>query len=163
MSNVGGAVHDSNRVSGWSLIDKIELSKARGDSSALLHADGSGNASLIAELQKLRGAMKKLEEQREFLAIEKDQLECELQIKSTETEDLKSKLRISTKTVQGVQAAYSDSLKQLSSLNAKLSLMASNLAPPDSFESLRSRLEGLVQENEKVERVDPSFAETSNP
>lgn len=132
------------------MIEKIELGKQRYDASLLNNGDGGASSASNAEVLKLKTALKKLEEQREFLFIEKEQLDYEIRCRTAETEDLKVSLKSSSLSFKRLQDAYRASLIQLSGLNAKLNRVASNFEATESLSSMKSRFEGIVQENEKV-------------
>lgn len=152
IGNIGGAavLIESHRMPSISLSEKIELNKKKGQSIGGNGADNGSSFGGPADVQKLKATIKKLEEQKELISIEKEQLDGQMKERVAQTEDLKYKLRNSAKSNHDLQEIYLVSLRQLRELNSKLHLIASTLDTKDPIETWLDRVEDLNRENEKV-------------
>lgn len=133
------------------MIDKIELNKRKSQAVGCSSTDNGGGTGGSTDLQKLKSTIKKLEEQKDLIAIEKEQLEDQIKERATETEELKERLRKASKSNQDLQVQYIASLRQLSDLNSKLHLVVSTLEAKEPLEVWYRRVEDLNNENERVD------------
>lgn len=133
-----------------SILEKIEMNKRRIQVSAAGAAEQGLSKADAADLLKLRATLKKYEEQKELLSIEKDQLEQEMKEKNAEIDSLKQKLKHGNKSSAEVQDQYLHSLRQFKDLTYKINTMSSSLPSSDDLKDWVAKIEELSKENERV-------------
>lgn len=141
---------DNAKKSPISILEKIELNKRRREVSAATGQDQGLSKTEVTELQRLRATLKKYEEQKELLSIEKDQLEQEMKDKNAEIESLKVKVKTGTKGSSEAQDQYLFSLRQFKDLTSKINTVSSALPSPDDLKDWKSKIDELSRENERV-------------
>jgi len=115
----------------------------------------SGDSS---DLARLKNTLKKVEEQRELLSIEKDQLELDMKEKSQEAESLKGKLRNATRATQDMHDLYLSEYRTLKDLNSKVKMVASSLPSSEELKGWKGKLEDLSKENDRLRKEMKSSA-----
>ena len=128
---------------------KREIMPTNGQESAT----GKGD---LAELQRLRSTVKKYEEQKELLSIEKDQLEQEMKEKTAELEALKVNLKTNGIGKGEVHDQYLLSLRQFRDLTLKINSVSVSLPSADEIRDWKLRTEELSKENERVKFASAS-------
>lgn len=133
-----------------SILERIELNKRRQQAAATIASENGLSKADVSEIQKLRGSIKKFEEQKELLSIEKDQLEQEIKEKNAEIDSLKQKIKHGNKGGTEVQDQYIHSLRQFKDLTYKINSMSSSLPTSEDLKDWIYKIEELSKENDRV-------------
>ena len=105
------------------------------------------------EIQKLKNSLKKIEEQKELLAIEKEQLEVELKEKVSEIEIMKAKSKNISIGEQEIMGQFQEALGLHRNFSLRLKKLQSVLPFGEDYSTLVNRIEEYSIELNKVNPI----------
>lgn len=140
--------YDSGKSSqNRSLLEKLEISKKHKDAVSIIDTEGGLDSGEVA---RLKVKIKNLEDEKELISLEKEQMEIELKAKKGDIELWSSKSHTANRHSSDIQEQYRSGINQFRELNKRMSSLVSYFPGPQELVQFVSRIQELTKENEKV-------------